>query len=86
MKQYYEEACSRLDAEEEQEEAKELGSDDEIAIGGGTGAASNTACPLSGKPVSPLHAMLHLFVYRTLHCAWPPKVDNNAELYILLCS
>lgn len=90
MKSYYEEACSRLDAEEEQEEAKELGSDDEIAIGGGTGAASNTACPLSGKPVSPLHAMffIDLFIYllfllplisRTLHCAWSPKIDNDAE-------
>lgn len=55
MKQYYEEACSRLEVEDEQAEEAELGSDDEICIGGGHAAASNAACPLSGKPVSPLH-------------------------------
>lgn len=86
MKQYYEEACSRLDAEDEQEEAKELGSDDEICIGGGHGAASNTACPLSGKPVSPLHAMLVPLplISRTLCLAI--KIYNNAVLCTSLCS
>lgn len=55
MKQFYEEACSRLDVDDEQEEEEKLGSDDEVCIGGGHAAASNAACPLSGKPVSWLH-------------------------------
>ena len=55
MKQYYEEACSRLDVENEQEEEDKVGSDDEVCIGGSHAAASNAACPLSGKSVRPLH-------------------------------
>ena len=55
MKQYYEEACSRLDFENEQEDEEKIGSDDEVCIEGGHGAASNAACPLSGKHVSPPH-------------------------------
>lgn len=51
MKQYYEEACSRLAVEDEQEEEEKLGSDDEICIGGSHAAAANVACPLSGKPL-----------------------------------
>lgn len=53
MKQYYTEACSRLEVEEEEEEEEEAG-DDDIQIGGERGAAPNATCPLSGKPVSHL--------------------------------
>lgn len=51
MKEYYAEACSRLDVEEEQKEGDKVGSDDEICIGGERGAAPNAFCPLSGKPL-----------------------------------
>ena len=52
MKEYYSEACSRLEIEDEQEEEeKELGSDDDIQMGCQSGAAPNTTCPLSLKPV-----------------------------------
>lgn len=55
MKEYFAEACSRLGAEEEQEEDNKAGCDDEICIGGERGAAPNAFCPLSGKPVSFKH-------------------------------
>ncbi|KAL3150224.1 hypothetical protein ABBQ32_000083 [Trebouxia sp. C0010 RCD-2024] len=51
MKEYFAEACSRLGAEEEQEEDNKAGCDDEICIGGERGAAPNAFCPLSGKPL-----------------------------------
>lgn len=59
MKEYYAEACSRLDVEEEQKEGDKVGSDDEICIGGERGAAPNAFCPLSGKPVSFMHICVH---------------------------
>lgn len=76
MKQYYEEACSRLDVQDEQEEEDKLGSDDEICIGGSHAAASNPACPLSGKPVSPYTTSLKLPYF-------PETYANSLPLWLL---
>ena len=72
MKQYYEEACSRLDVEDEQEQEETFGSDDEVCIGGGHAAAANVACPLSGKPVSPYTMLLKLTYCTEIYAnSWP---------------